>query len=72
MTSAPLVDQEKVYAAMARTLAEDPLFAVSEADIRGNTYRVFKNAPPSLVGLVLYGPQPGDKDFIIYRAEHLS
>lgn len=72
MSQTLAVDPEKVFAAAARLLEEDPLFAVGEAEIRGNTYRVFKNAPPSLVGIFLYGTQFGDKDFIVYEDERLS
>lgn len=67
-----LVDPEKLEAAKTRILAEDALFAVGEAEIRGQTYRVFKNAPPSLVGIFLYGAQYGAKDFLVYDGERLS
>jgi len=66
------VDPVKLEAAKARLLAEDPLFAVGEAEIRGARYKIFKNAPPSLVGLFLYGTQHGDKDFIVYDETRLS
>ena len=66
------VDPEKLEAAKKRLLAEDPLFAVGEAAIRGLSYRVFKNAPPSLVGLFMYGTQHGEKDFIVYEGETMS
>lgn len=73
MTQADLaVDPMKVFAAAARILEEEPLFAVGEAEIRGNVYRVFRNAPPSLVGIFLYGTQFADKDFIIYEDERLT
>ncbi|MBI1366170.1 MAG: AMP-binding protein [Alphaproteobacteria bacterium] len=66
------VDPQKFEAAKKRILAEEPLFAVGEAEIRGLTYRVFKNAPPSLAGVFMYGTQHGEKDFIIYEGERLS
>ena len=72
MAEQTVIDREKVLAAQARMLAEDPLFAVGEAEIRGVTYRVFKNAPPSLVGLFLFSTQFADKDFLIYEDERLS
>jgi acyl-CoA synthetase (AMP-forming)/AMP-acid ligase II len=72
MSDEMFVDPVKLEAAKKRILAEDPLFAVGEAEIRGETYRVFKNAPPSLLGLFLYGTQHGDKDFIIYGDDHIS
>ena len=72
MSETSLVDPAKIFAAAARLLAEDPLFAVGEAEIRGNAYRIFKNAPPNLVGLFLYGTQFGDKDLIVYEDERLS
>ncbi len=70
--AAIFVDPVKLERAKARLLAEDPLFAVGEAEIRGARYRVFKNAPPSLFGLFLYGTQHGDKDFIVYDEARLS
>ena len=72
MTQAAAIDPMKVFAAAARILAEEPMFAVGEAEIRGNAYRVFKNAPPSLVGIFLFGTQFADKDFLIYEDERLT
>jgi len=48
------------------------LFTVGEAEIRGNSYRVFQNAPSSLVGIFMHGAAHGDKDFLIYEGETLS
>jgi long-chain acyl-CoA synthetase len=72
MAQAVSVDPARLIAAVMRHLAEEPMFALGEAEIRGNAYRVFKNAPPSLVGLFLFGTQHGDKDFLIYEEERLS
>ncbi len=69
---APSVDPAAVVAAAMRLLAEDPRFKVGEAEIRGNSYRVFENAPPSMVGLFEAGAMNGDKDFIIYGDERIS
>ncbi|MBB5517445.1 class I adenylate-forming enzyme family protein [Amphiplicatus metriothermophilus] len=68
----PLADPARVQAALARLVAEEPMFAVGEAEIRGVVYRVFKNAPPSLVGLFLFGLQYGEKDFLLYEDERVS
>jgi len=67
-----VLDPVKVFAAMARQIAEDPMFAVGEATIRGNSYRVFRNAPSSLVGIFKFGETHGDKDFLIFEGERLS
>lgn len=72
MADLAIVDSKEVLAALERILREDPMFAVTEAEVRGNTYRVFQNAPPSLAGMFMFGLQHGDKDFIIYGDEHLS
>ena len=66
------VSTEAFDAAAEKLLAENPLFAVGEAEIRGNTYRVFKNAPPSLVGLYMHGTSHGDEDFLLYQDERFS
>ncbi|NWG70583.1 MAG: acyl--CoA ligase [Parvularculaceae bacterium] len=67
-----VLDPIKVFAAMARQIAEEPMFAVGEAEIRGNSYRIFKNAPPSLVGVFKFGATHGDKDFLLFEDERLS
>jgi acyl-CoA synthetase (AMP-forming)/AMP-acid ligase II len=72
MQPMPPLDPMKVFAAAARLLSEEPMFAVGEAEIRGNSYRVFKNAPPSLVGVFKFGATHGDKDFLLFEDEKLS
>ncbi|MEL6364200.1 MAG: class I adenylate-forming enzyme family protein [Pseudomonadota bacterium] len=59
-------------AAIAHVKATNPLFEVGEAEIRGLTYRVFKNAPPSLRDLFGFAALHGDKDFIVYADERYS
>lgn len=66
------VDPVRVMQAVMRHVAEEPMFAVGEAEIRGNSYRVFKNAPPSLAGLFMYGAVHGEKDFLVYEDERMS
>jgi len=63
---------EQLAASAFKLLAENPLFKLGEATIRGNTYRVFENAPPSLVGVFLQGSTYGDKDFLYYEGETWS
>ena len=63
---------EQIAAATMAVLTENPLFKVGAAEIRGQQYRVFENAPPSLAGLFAHGATHGDKDFIIYGDETLS
>ncbi|MFQ5564388.1 MAG: class I adenylate-forming enzyme family protein [Parvularculaceae bacterium] len=71
MADAP-PSQESLAAAVQKLLTEDPLFALGEAEIRGNTYGVFANAPKSLVGLFMYGAAHGEKDFMLFEDERLS
>jgi len=63
---------EQIGAAAMAVLSNNPLFKVGGAEIRGQQYRVFENAPASLVGLFAHGATHGDKDFIIYGEETLS
>jgi len=60
---------EQIAASAFKLLAENPLFKVGTATIRGNEYRVFENAPPSLVGIFLQGTTHGDKEFLYYEGE---
>ncbi len=69
--SAPL-DQQKLIATAMTILAENPLFKVGEAEIRGNVYRVFENAPQNMPALFAYGATHGDKEFLIFDDERLS
>lgn len=66
------ITPEGVAAAAADLLTNNPMFKVGSAEIRGNTYRIFENAPQSLVGLFMHGASHGDKDFLIYEDEVLS
>lgn len=72
MTGLINIDRQKLEQAVMRHVVEMPMFAVGEAEIRGQTYRVFKNAPPSLAGLFAYGSIHGEKDFLIYDDERVS
>jgi acyl-CoA synthetase (AMP-forming)/AMP-acid ligase II len=72
MTTAIPLDPAKVFAAAARLVVEDPMFAVGEAEIRGQTYRIFKNAPPSLVGVFQFAASHGDRPFLHYEGESLT
>ncbi len=68
----PYPTSEQITASAFKLLAENPLFKVGAATIRGNDYRVFENAPPSLVGIFLQGTTHGDRDFIYYEGETWS
>lgn len=64
---------EQAAIATMKVLTENSLFKVGSANIRGNDYRVFENAPASLSGLFAYAAQThGDKDFLILGDERLS
>ncbi len=60
---------EQIAASAFKLLAENPLFKVGTATIHGNDYRVFENAPLSLVGIFLQGTTHGDKEFLYYEGE---
>lgn len=64
-SATPTSDQ--IAASAFRLLTENPLFKVGSASIRGNDYRVFENAPPSLVGIFAHGAGHGDKEFLLYE-----
>ncbi|MAW79931.1 MAG: hypothetical protein CMI63_06810 [Parvularcula sp.] len=69
---APL-DPAKTAAAAFKLLSENPMFKVGEAEIRGNVYRVFENAPPSLAALFAQGAAThGEKEFLIFEDERVS
>lgn len=73
MSEAEPLDTQKLAAAAMTILTENPVFKVGEAEIRGNTYRVFENAPPSMTGIFAYGAAThGDKEFIYFEGERLS
>jgi len=56
-----------------KVMASDPLFAVEEAEIRGNTYRVFKNIPQTLGQFFAECvAEQGDKPFLVYEGEKLT
>lgn len=63
---------EAIAANAFRLLVENPLYKIGSAEIRGNEYRVFENAPPSLVGMFSIGVAHGDKEFIYYENETWS
>ncbi len=59
-------------AAMTR-LGTDPLFKMTEAEIRGNAYRVFENIPSDLSKFFAeMTAAQGDKPFLTYEGERLS
>ncbi len=72
MGEAEPLNAEKIAVAAYKLMVENPLFKVGEAEIRGNTYRVFENAPPNLQALFAYGASHGDKEFLYFEGERLS
>ncbi|MEO0878835.1 MAG: class I adenylate-forming enzyme family protein [Pseudomonadota bacterium] len=72
-TTAKSAASPEAAAAAMKLLMQDPRFKVGEAEIRGNTYRVFENAPASVAGLFgLAAATHGDKDCLIYGEERYS
>ncbi len=73
MAEASPVTDEKLAAAAMKLLVEDPRFKVTEAEIRGNSYRVFENAPASVAGIFAYAAAAhGDKEFLVFQDERIS
>lgn len=48
---------------------EGSLFEVTEAEVLGNTMRVFKNAPPSLREVWQLSAMHGDRDYLVYDTD---
>ena len=62
-----------IAAAVQKITTEDPRFAVESAEIRGVTYRVFKNAPGSLRAMMQgAAAMHDDGDFLVYQNERMS
>lgn len=73
MSATARVDHATIAAAAMELLMHDPTFKVGEAEIRGNTYRVFENAPPHMPALFAVGAaRHGDKEFLVFEDERYS
>ncbi len=72
MAEAPPLNLETLLAAAMKLIGTDPQYAIGEADIRGNKYRIFQNAPAHLPALFAESAKHGEKDFIIFEGERLS
>lgn len=66
------VDRDALRRAIERHVAQEPLYAIGEARIRGQSYRVFKHAPASLATMFAFGANHGDKDFLIYEDDRIT
>ncbi|NNE53049.1 MAG: AMP-binding protein [Sulfitobacter sp.] len=61
--------------AVAHLLATDPVFAVEEVDVRGVTFRAFKNIPPTVPALMAAGWERhgnGALEYLVYEDERLT
>lgn len=64
---------EAVAAAVRQITATDARFAVGEVEIRGITYRVFRNAPASLREMMQRAAAAHDDgDFVVYQDERMN
>jgi len=67
------MDLNAVAAAGMKLLMDNPMFKVGEAEIRGNTYRVFENAPKTLADLfAMSAANHGEKEFLSYQEERYT
>jgi steroid-24-oyl-CoA synthetase len=64
-TRLPAPTRDEITAAGLKLMAENPFFAVGEAEIRGATYRVFKNAPNNTDGLLFMCDMHADKTAVV-------
>lgn len=64
--------REHVEQAMMQIIAKEPIFALGEAEIRGNTYRVFVNAPNDLRGLIAVCDGYGEAPAVVFEDERWS
>ncbi|MDH4171723.1 MAG: acyl--CoA ligase [Acidimicrobiia bacterium] len=58
--------------ACAAVTAPDQPFALVDAEIRGQTYKVFANAPATLAAMFEQAAARGDQDFLVYEDERWS
>lgn len=72
LAEAPPLTLETLLVAAMKLIGTDPQYAIGEAEIRGNTYRIFNNAPPHLPAIFADSVKHGEKDFIIFEGERLS
>jgi len=56
----------------AALTAPGQMFEMAELEIRGVPTRVWKNAPPSLVGVLEMSRAHGDKTFLVYEDEQVT
>ena len=61
----PAPSRDEITAAGLKLLTENPFFEVGEAEIRGATYRVFKNAPNNTDGLLFMCDLHADKTAVV-------
>lgn len=62
-----------LLAAGMKVMVENEIFAVGEAEIRGQTYRVFNNIPETLGQFFAQTTAAqGDKPFLVYEGERLT
>ena len=60
--------------AVAHVTATNPLYAVTEAEIRGQRYKAFANIPGTTRDLLQWadGPQAGHDDYLVFHGERWS
>ncbi|WDI32330.1 class I adenylate-forming enzyme family protein [Hyphococcus flavus] len=72
LADAPPLELQTLIEAAMKLVGTDPQFAITEAEIRGNKYRVFANAPRHLRTIFADSAKFGDQDFLIFKGERLS
>ena len=69
----PPLTLETIVPSAMKLVMNEPLFKVGEAEIRGNTYRVFENIPDNLADFFAQTTAAlGDAPFLSYGDERLS
>jgi acyl-CoA synthetase (AMP-forming)/AMP-acid ligase II len=63
---------ESVHQAIDYVATTEDIFAVEQREIRGVTYRTFKNGPKNLRDVLEFCVQHGNVDFLVYEDERYS
>lgn len=65
-------DRADIEKAMIHIVTHEPIFAIGEAEIRGNRYRAFVNAPNDLRGLIAIADSHGDATAVVCGEDRWS
>lgn len=58
--------------AITHIATTEEIYALTESEVRGVTFKTFKNGPKTLRDLLEFAPKHGDADFLVYEDERYS